>query len=386
MGTITSGGGLLADVQRRLALGQSDAQILAELTASGLSRPSAERFLQRARAGDAPAPGMPALPPPIPLVAPLPSADATALDPPPLVAAPTALAASAAAESAPAHTFAWVSVLGAAATLTLGLAGVTWGLSQERNVRIRLPLVIAFTGGAWLLQASRRVVDPRRPVTWLLPAAAAMPPLLAFVVVLGTLAAGRPRPPGQAAGVNPSAQPAVSTTPAGTTARRATRPSTPDERLARSVATLVGTRPGNRCSAAQALAQLGASEHASIVERHLSDATALPQKICFAHALTQLGGGDVTASHYLEWSAADDDLLRHHAIVGFGHLGPGAAPETLPVLEQIVEGGASPARRYVVVKTLARLGPGARPLLQTLAGDDDAEVRAAAQAALRSMP
>ncbi len=281
MGTITSGGGLLADVQRRLALGQSDAQILAELTASGLSRPSAERFLQRARAGDAPAPGMPALPPPIPLVAPLPSADATALDPPPLVAAPTALAASAAAESAPAHTFAWVSVLGAAATLTLGLAAVTWGLSQERNVRIRLPLVIAFTGGAWLLQASRRVVDPRRPVTWLLPAAAAMPPLLAFVVVLGTLAAGRPRPPGQAAGVDPSAQPAVSTTPAGTTARRATRPSTPDERLARSVATLVGTRPGDRCSAAQALAQLGASEHASIVERHLSDATALPQKILF---------------------------------------------------------------------------------------------------------
>jgi hypothetical protein len=380
MGKTTAGSGLLGDVQRRLALGQSDAAILAELTASGLSRPSAERFLQRARPADAPAPGVPALPPPIPLVEPPPSADATALHPPSLPAAPKTPAAS-----APASPLAWLSVLGAAATLTFGLAAVTWGLSQERNVRLRLPLVIVVTGGAWLLQASRRVVDPRRPVTWLVPAAAAMPPLLAFVVVLGTLAAGRPRPEAQTAGAGPSALAVVSTT-ARPAARRTTRPPTRDERIAQSVDTLEGTRPGDRCGAAQALAQSGAREHASLLERHLSDVTAHTEKICLAHALTQLGGGDVTVSHYLEWSGSDEDLLRHHAIVGFGHLGPGAASATLPVLERIVEGGASAARRYVVVTTLARLGPAARPLLQTLARDDDAQVQAAAQAALRSLP
>jgi hypothetical protein len=295
-------------------------------------------------------------------------------------------AAAASAASAPASPLAWLSVLGAAATLTFGLAAVTWGLSQERNVRLRLPLVIVVTGGAWLLQASRRVVDPRRPVTWLVPAAAAMPPLLAFVVVLGTLGAGRPRPEAKVAGAEPSALAVASTTPGRTAARRTTRPPTRDERIAQSVDTLEGTRPGDRCGAAQALAYIGASEHASLLERHLSEVTARPEKICLAHALTQLGGGDVTVSHYLEWSESDEDLLRHHAIVGFGHLGPGAASATLPVLERIVEGGASAARRYVVVTTLAKLGPAARPLLQTLAGDDDAQVQAAAQAALRSLP
>lgn len=386
MGQTTAGSGLLGDVQRRLALGQSDAEILAELTASGLSRPSAERFLQRAHPVGAPAP---ALPPPIPFVEPSPPGGAAALDPPPLAAAPAALAAAASTASAstgaaPASTLAWLSVLGAAATLTIGLAAVAWGLSQERNVRLRLPLVIAVTGGAWLLQASRRVVDPRRPATWLVPAAAAIPPLLAFAVVLGTLAAGRPRPEAKAAGAEPSALAVAS--PARPAGRGTARPPTRDERIAQSVETLEGTRPGDRCGAAQALAYMGASEHASLLERQLSEVTAPTERICLTHALTQLGGGDVTVSHYLAWSESDEDLLRHHAIVGFGHLGPGAASATLPVLERIVEGGASAARRYVVVTTLAKLGPAARPLLQTLAGDDDAQVQAAAQAALRSLP
>jgi hypothetical protein len=57
----------------------------------------------------------------------------------------------------------------------------------------------------------------------------------------------------------------------------------------------------------------------------------------------------------------------------------------MPVLEQIVANGATAARRFTIVKTLGRLGPASRPLLQTLARDDDPQVQAAAQGALDTL-
>jgi hypothetical protein len=398
MGSTTSGGGLLANLQRQLAQGRSDEEILADLTAGGLSRPSAERFLQRARTGGtgtaSASPTPPVLPPPVPppsvLPPPVPSVpQAASLDaPPPLPGeAPTysepPLPLPPAPEpEAPAPNRAWIGVIGGAITLTLGLAAVAWALQQER-VRIRLPIFIVLTGGAWLLQATRNAVD-RRPATWLLPAAAAVPPLLAFLVVLVTVAAGRPRP-AQTPDADLSAAAVTSAAPTRPSGRRTTRPPTRDETIARSVETLEGQRRGDPCDAAYALARVGAREQVPILEHHLVEATAVLQKICLAHSIAQLGAGETVLPHYLEWSGSENDQLRHHAIVGFGHVGSNAASEAMPVLEHIVANGATAARRYTVVTTLGRLGPTARPLLQTLTRDDDPQVSAAAQRALDTL-
>jgi hypothetical protein len=397
MGANTSGGGLLDNVRRQLAQGRSDEAILADLIAGGLSRPSAERFLQRAGGGSASA----AVPPPVPVVAlppPVPVFAPAAIDaPPPLPGeapdgAPPPLPTEAPFFASPdpspptpepmttAPNRAWIGVIGGAVTLTFGLATVAWALSQDRNVRLRLPLVIVVTGGGWLLQATRAAVDRRQPATWLLPGLAMVPPLLAFVVVLGTLAVGRPRAADTAA-----IDPAATVDTAAAPARRTTRPPTREETIAHSVDTLEGQRAGDPCDAAYALARVGAREQAPILDRHLSEATTAFRKICLAHSLAQLGEGDAMMAHYLDWIAGEDDQLRHHAIVGFGHVGPRAAADAMPVLEQIVAGGTTAARRFTIVKTLARLGPTSRPLLETLARDDDPQVQAAAQTTLDTL-
>jgi hypothetical protein len=396
MGSNTAGVGLLAKLQHQLALGRSDEDSLADLTAGGLSRQSAERFLERARTGStgaAPARPMPAPPRPSPVVPPtLPPpvpglTHAASFDaPPPLPGeAPTYTAPPlplppAPAPEAPASNRAWIGVIGGAVTLTLGLAAVAWALSQDRNVRIRLPLFIVITGGGWMLQAVRSAVD-RRPATWLVPAIAAVPPLLAVVVVLGTLAAGRPRA-SEPADADPAAVATGSAGAARPSGRRTTRPPTREERIAESVETLDGQRQGDRCHAAYTLARVAAREQVPILEHHLSTATETPHKVCLAYALVLLGEGDAMLSHYLEWSRAEDDQLRHHGIVGFGHVGPSAASDALPVLEAAIASGSTPTRRFTVVRALARLGLPARPLLQTLARDDDPEVRAEAQKTL----
>lgn len=378
MGANTTGGGLLDNVRRQLAQGRSHDAILADLMAGGLSRPSAERFLQRAGGGSAMAATPPPLPTAAPVIAPAPLAGAE-----PSVALPNEPPA-APEPTTPAPNRAWIGVIGGALTLTLGLAAVAWALSQERNVRLRLPLVIVVAGASWLLQATRSAVDRRQPATWLLPGLATIPPVLAFVVVLGTLAVGRPRAVGPAA-TDPAAvvdAPAPSPRPPG---RRTTRPPTREETIAQSVETLEGQRAGDACDAAYALARVDAREQAPILERRLSAATTAFHKICLAHSLARLGEGTAMMAHYLEWSGGDDDQLRHHAIVGFGHVGPTAAPDAMPVLEQIVANGATAARRFTIVKTLGRLGPASRPLLQTLARDDDPQVQAAAQGALDTL-
>jgi hypothetical protein len=401
MSANTAGGGLLDNVRRQLSQGRSDDAIVADLIAGGLSRQSAERFVLRA-GGGSPVAAVPppmradVLPPPLPVFAQAPAIDAPPLSggapdlsPPLLPGEAPSFALPNSPPAAPEPTTAlpnraWIGVIGGALTLTLGLAAMAWALSQDRNVRLRLPLFIAVTGGSWLLHATRSAVDRQQPATWLLPGIASIPPLLAFVVVLGTLAVDRPRAAGSAA-VDPSGAVEAPAAPARPAGRQTTRPPTREERIARSVALLEGRTAGDPCDAAYALAQVGAREQAPILERHLSEATTAFRKICMAHSLAQLGEGDAMMNHYLEWSVGEDDQLRHHAIVGFGHVGPGAAADAMPVLEQIVAGGTTAARRFTIVKTLARLGPASRPLLQTLARDDDPQVQAAAQTTLDSL-
>jgi hypothetical protein len=384
----TSGGGVLADVQRQLAAGWSDEDILAALTAKGLSLASAERFLQRARpANGAPPP----VPPPVPVVPPLPADAPTVVfdalppvpfdGPPPLPAdappprSPVVPAASAA--DAP-STGSRLGVIGGAVVMTLGLVLLAWALGQER-VRIRLPLAITFSGAAWMFSAARALIDLRRPATWVLPGSAAAVPAVAALAVLGAvLTTGAPKAPRDAAA-----------DAAGIPERSASAPRRPKETreatIVKHVDRLQGTRTGDPCQAALALAELGAREQVPNLVHFLDEATDDQQKICAAYALVRLGEGSAMLPRYVEWSQAESEQLVHGAIVGFGHIGPSAAHEAVPVLQDALTDQPTAARRWVIVSTLAKLGPTAAPVLQLVVDDEDAQVRTAAQKALEKL-
>jgi hypothetical protein len=362
MVSTTAGGGLLASVKQQLAQGRSEEEILAELAASGLSRASAERFLQRAR----PDVGASAAVVPPPLPAP------TADEPPPLP--PPASEPFVSAGS-------WIGVIGGAVVLTLGLAAVAWSLSQPRSVRLRGPLFLVILGGGWMLQAARGAMDARRPATWILPGVAAVPPLVAFLAVLGTLAMTRTRG-AERQETAPHAQEAPERR---RPSRRTTAPPTREQAISLSVDTLEGRRKGDACVAANTLATSDARDHIGTLQARLAEARETYDLMCIGHALVKLGDTDAMLAKYMEWSQDETDVLRHHGIVGFGHIGPAAATQAMPVLEQAIAAGSTPARRYTVASTLAKLGPSARPLLQTLAADDDPQVRAFAAQALTTL-
>ena len=372
----SSGGGVLAEVQRQLAAGWSDEEILAALTAKGLSPASAERFLQRARPpGSAPPPLPAALPPPLPALPP-------PVDPVDAEAATVAFAAPVpsppSASADPPSAASKLGVIGGSVVMTLGLIALAWALGQER-VRIRVPLALTLSGAAWLASAARAVVDPRRPASWLLPGTAAAPPALAALAVVGAvLTTGTPKPP-----------PDVSEIATSVPERRApgpnTRTSTRDTAIARFVEQLHDPSAGDPCQAAQRLAMLPAREAVPDLMRFLETSTENDRKVCAAHALAMLGEGPAMLPIYLEWLQSDTDLLVHHAIVGFGHIGPSAAHEAVPALQDALADGPSDARRWVIVSTLARLGPSAAPALQRLVDDENANVRTAAQKALEKL-
>ena len=163
------------------------------------------------------------------------------------------------------------------------------------------------------------------------------------------------------------------------TARRVVAPPSREDTIALKVDTLEGRRKGDACAAADDLASLDAREHVPTLENALSSAGADMDKTCIAYALVRLGDTDAMLAQYLEWSQAESDTLRHDAVVGFGHIGPAAAPQALPVLEHILAGTTTAAQRAVVARTLAKLGPSARPLLRPLAIDEDPQVRTIAQ-------
>lgn len=217
MATTSSGGGVIDTVRHQLAAGYSSDEIVDGLIAGGLSRPSAERFVQRAggqvtsslaatpppmpTAVPPPVPGFAttafvASPPPIPVVtayappvdaayaspaavyppvdvpppvpswAPPPVPDAYASSPVPQTpfAPPTyaqqpgpypAYAGAAAASSSPKGSVNGLKLAGGAALFVVGMALLALSLSASGRVRLKVPLALVFGGGATLVQAIR---------------------------------------------------------------------------------------------------------------------------------------------------------------------------------------------------------------------------------------
>ncbi|MEO5819408.1 MAG: hypothetical protein ABIT71_02810 [Vicinamibacteraceae bacterium] len=179
MGAPTSGGSVVEAIRQQLAAGHSGDDVVEGLMAGGLSRPSAERFVQRAGGqvtSTAAVPPIPPLsgplsgPPPIPsLSAATADADTLPSSPPPVpvdlnVGAQPFLppafpanscAPAAAMTAAPAKSVSVLKVAGGAALLLVGLAIFALSMSASGRVRLKLPLALVFGGGATLVQAIR---------------------------------------------------------------------------------------------------------------------------------------------------------------------------------------------------------------------------------------
>jgi hypothetical protein len=272
----------------------------------------------------------------------------------------------------------WANVVGGAVVLTIGLVLLAWALPRQRDVRIKLPLAMVGAGAGWMLVAVRESIDRRRPATWVVPGVSAVPPALACVAVLGAFVAARDRQPADVEAATPVEEARVRPRPVVV-------PPSREETIALTVAILEGRQEGDTCTAAYELASLDARESVAALEHVLSTATADLERTCVAYALVRLGDIDAMLAQYLEWSRAGSAPLRHTAVVGFGHIGPSAAPQALPVLEHILASGATAAQRYTVAETLGKLGPTARPVLQPLTADQDPQVRAVALRTLEAL-
>jgi hypothetical protein len=194
MGAPTSTGGVVETIRRQLAAGYSGDDIVDGLIAGGLSRPSAERFVQRAggqitTAAPPPIPSSIVLPPPVPMTSPVPQAPsvpvlpgtrdapAATMDdaPPPLPSSTSAAVhvpppvpaaygshaeapqhvAPPMASDRPARTVNGLKLAGGAALLIVGLGLLVVSFSADGRVRLKLPLALVLGGGVTLVQAIR---------------------------------------------------------------------------------------------------------------------------------------------------------------------------------------------------------------------------------------
>jgi hypothetical protein len=107
-------------------------------------------------------------------------------------------------------------------------------------------------------------------------------------------------------------------------------------------------------------------------------------KICIAEAVANMGETATAAGIYEAWGRGDDPSLRRSAIIGLGKLGGNISVGGLRLFEEEL---ASPHwdRRYLVVLTLAIMGPEAEALLELAAEDEDERISSVANRALKKM-
>jgi hypothetical protein len=142
--------------------------------------------------------------------------------------------------------------------------------------------------------------------------------------------------------------------------------------------------PMSQCDGALALGRMGASNHIEDLRRVLADSSAGNARNCAASALVTLGDRDTAWAAYREWAAGTDSDLQRAAVMGFGDIGPDAAPDAMRYLYRWAD-SPQMSDRYLAVETLAKLGPAAMPLLERMANDDaDKMVRDRALAILRA--
>lgn len=141
------------------------------------------------------------------------------------------------------------------------------------------------------------------------------------------------------------------------------------------------TNPLAICDAMAILGRNGATEAIPDLEILLRSPDSTSVRGCAAGTLVRLGEVDTALAFFVESAGGADPDLRRRALMGFGEIGPRAAPVALPFLTDALR---SPHwdTRYLAVHSLVKLGPSARPLLEEARNDSRKEVREFAARAL----
>ena len=143
------------------------------------------------------------------------------------------------------------------------------------------------------------------------------------------------------------------------------------------------TSPVAKCDATVKLETVPAAERVTAYNGLMATYDDAPDsvKICIAGTIIKLDQPQMAAAIYEGWSHSMDPRLQIAAITGYGELGADYSESALWFLRDQLK-SEEWSRRFLVVDSLARMGPGARELLQIAAGDEKREVRDAAAAAL----
>jgi hypothetical protein len=363
-------------VDRALDEGRTREDIVDELVAGGLSRSTAERFVDRRIAVRLPRPAAPA------------------------IVSDAAAASSDGDENEDSDGRA--ALVGGTFWLSLGctVTGITYFVATPGQKYViaygaMIGGLIAFVRG-FVRWVGAGVPFPLLGIV----GAAIMPPIVIFsLVTLGrSLARSERRPewvatPTKTAGENATpAPPTPTSNPSDEDQRAASEREAADRaraerhaaRVTRALRELRPSEPMAACDAALALGDAQAREAIPALLALLKRPDAMgATRNCAASALVRLGETDHSLAFYLECTKSEGDL-RRSAIIGFGEIGPKAASVALPFLAERLH---SPYKdeRYLTVESLARLGVAAQPLLQEAEHDADASVRQRATRALAEL-
>lgn len=379
---MSAGSTITARIQSALAEGKLRPDIVADLVASGLSKPTAERMVQRVAEGGA-LTASPSAPLPRPSL-------------PPRVAAMGA----ANARPSPADTLtgaqreARQGLIAGAFWFSFGIVvtGVTY-LAASPGGRFVFAYGAILAGGAAFTKAFFRFLSSGGSFPWLATMAAAAAPLAPFVilVMVATHQRGSARFARRAEEYK-RLEAAWAVRVRADAKRRAETDAV--ARSAEKAAEIARTREGLRtarqptlvCDLALALGRGHVSEAAPDLMAVLNQPTRSDsERNCAAYALVQLGETAAPLAFYQECARKGTSDAIGMAAAGFADIGPSAAELALPLLRELMK---SPHRdrRSWAVESLAKIGPAGRPLLELASRDPDAFVRESAQRYLGQKP
>lgn len=394
-------GGISASVRRQLGEGRSRDEIVAGLVAGGLSKPSAERFVDREIGSQ---------PPPLPPLEPLIPGPLT---PPPVEAPAEPVEAEAPAgtmyQGPPAGTMYEGPAGGDADQIDRFLETAQDDRDEadaRRDIRvgsyattigIALTLIsMLFPGRGVLFYGAvlyglyrfiRGVVRYARldtPFPWGRVVVMALLPIVSFPVLFFAVASfAMQRDMTSARGFDE----------ADIESAREVRKQAGDayelrqRRSAESVDSLVEalgrSRYGGECVPAAALSRSQSERAVEPLLQYLRATQGLPwqSQTCLVKALADLGEIDHAIGYYRSWLLGDNKFLAYEAMRGFGDIGPDAAPQAIPLLEYFIKSGTV-TDRIQAAQALGKLGPDAEELLKVLAGDSDVNVQNTAKISL----
>jgi hypothetical protein len=347
-------------IERDLERGMPRDEVIQRLVDGGLSRATAERFVDRALAARSRPSG----------------ARRVARAP----AEPTEGASG------------WGSLVGGTFWLSLGCcATLVTFLVAEPGEKFVVAYGAVVAGLLLFVRGLLRWRASSSPFPGLAVAAAAALPLVGSVLILGYVGS-RERPTPE---VGDSVEEEQATPverhqeteeerAARREAARAARLEEQAEQVRRAIDTLrTNPRATTLCDAALQLGHAGAHEAIPDLENLLHQSDAPSVRNCAAKALVDLGGVDQALAFYVEGARSSDREVRRLALLGFGDLGPRGARVGLPYLEEAL-GSSDAVVRFAAVMALTKMGEAGEPLLRRALDDPVANIRGFAARALGS--